>query len=198
VPQADVEFDVEIDAEIVLSDANLDEPPADEPPADDSPADEPCVADYAAEASAEATAEAPAQVNDDPFARLGDVLADAARTAGCDDGGIHCVRALLGFARVDSAAWPAAAVEALLAAGMLQRTERGLARGEGFARQVLGWQGILRGESEDFGACGAAMLDEWCAMLVAHVIGSPSRAEGLRRELRRCGVAAFGLVADAA
>jgi hypothetical protein len=42
------------------------------------------------------------------------------------------------------------------------------------------------------------MLDEWCAGLLAKIMGSPSRVEGLRRDLRGRGVAAFGLVADAA
>jgi hypothetical protein len=59
-------------------------------------------------------------------------------------------------------------------------------------------QGVLRGESDDFGACGAAMLDEWCASTLARAMGDASRAEGLRRELRRRGVASFGIVADAA
>jgi hypothetical protein len=61
---------------------------------------------------------------------------------------------------------------------------------------VLAWQGILRGESEDFGALGP--LDEWAADVVARVVGNPARADGIRRELRRRGVAAFGVVADAA
>ena len=64
--------------------------------------------------------------------------------------------------------------------------------------QALAWQGILRGESEDFGACGGAMLDEWCAALIAGVLGQSVRADGLKRELRRRGVAAFGLVEQAA
>ena len=56
------------------------------------------------------------------------------------------------------------------------------------------WRSILLGTSDDFGACGAAMLDEWAADLVARLLGAPSRATALRRDLRSRGVAAFGLV----
>jgi hypothetical protein len=42
------------------------------------------------------------------------------------------------------------------------------------------------------------MLDEWCAALIAGVLGQNVRADGLKRELRRRGVAAFGLVEQAA
>jgi hypothetical protein len=95
-------------------------------------------------------------------------------------------------------------MEALLAGKVLVRESRGLARTSGFSRQVLAWQGILRGESEDFGVPGYGALeplgplDEWSADIVARVVGNPARADGIRRELRRRGVAAFGLVADAA
>ena len=64
--------------------------------------------------------------------------------------------------------------------------------------QALAWQGILRGESEDFAACGNGMLDEWAAALVALVLQNAQRADGLKRELRQRGVAAFGLVDQAA
>ena len=61
--------------------------------------------------------------------------------------------------------------------------------------QAAAWRGILRGESEDYEACGSTTLDEWAASLVARVVGGAPRADGIRRELRRRGVAAFGLVA---
>jgi hypothetical protein len=166
--------------------ATLEEPPAEdmasleEPPAEDM-------------ASLE---EPPAP--DDPFAVLLRVVDEVARAAGCGEETIVCVRALLGATRLDTNALAGATCEGLVAAGMLERAGGGLVRAPGFARQVAGWQGVLRGESEDFGACGAAMLDEWCANVIARAMGNPSRTEGFRRELRRRGVAAFGLVADAA
>ncbi len=140
-------------------------------------------------------AEAPTE---DPFAALMRVLEDVARAAEGTEEIVQCVRALLGATRLDPEGLSAARTEALVSGGLVERTERGIARAEGFSRQVIGWQGVLRGESEDFAACGAAMLDEWCAQLLARATGNPSRAEGFRRELRRRGVAAFGLVASAA
>jgi hypothetical protein len=63
-----------------------------------------------------------------------------------------------------------------------------------FVVQTHAWRTILRGTSDDFEACGGAMLDEWAAELLARLLGASSRAAGLRRELRAHGVAAFGLV----
>ncbi len=56
------------------------------------------------------------------------------------------------------------------------------------------WRAILRGESDDYAACGASTLDEWAAATLARLIGVPSRAGELRRELRSRGVVAFGLL----
>ena len=84
---------------------------------------------------------------------------------------------------------------------MIARTPRGIRRSSGFTAKVLAWQGILRGESEDFALSdGGALepLDEWAADVLARVLGAPARTDGIRRELRRRGVAAFGLVASAA
>jgi hypothetical protein len=134
----------------------------------------------------------------DPFAVLLRVLEDVARIGGCPEETLVGLRVVLGATRVDETIMPRACVDSLLAGGMLRQGEHGLVRAEPFSRQVVAWQGILRGESEDFGGCGGAMLDEWCADLLAKIVGSPSRVEGLRRELRGRGVAAFGLVADAA
>jgi hypothetical protein len=57
------------------------------------------------------------------------------------------------------------------------------------------WREILRGTSDDFGACGSAMLDEWAAELLAGLLDAPTRASSLRQELRSRGIAAFGLAA---
>jgi hypothetical protein len=145
-----------------------------------------------------------AAADGDPFARLVQVLDDAARGLGAGPGDTSCLRALFGFANAGAISPGERAVEALLAGNVLVRESRGLARTNGFSRQVLAWQGILRGESEDFGVPGDGALeplgplDEWSADIVARVVGNPARADGIRRELRRRGVAAFGLVADAA
>jgi hypothetical protein len=60
------------------------------------------------------------------------------------------------------------------------------------------WRAIILSESDDFAACGAKTLDEWAADLVAQALTAPSKTEIVRRELRARGVAAFGLVPDAA
>ena len=66
-----------------------------------------------------------------------------------------------------------------------------------FAAKVDAWRGIVRGTSEDFSACGDAMLDEWAADLLARLVGGGARAQALKRELRGRGVAAFGFAAAA-
>jgi hypothetical protein len=134
----------------------------------------------------------------DPFAVLLGILEEVARGAGCQKDMLVCLRVALGAARVDETTLPRVCVDTLLAAGMLEENEHGLVRAGAFARQVVAWQGVLRGDSEDFGACGGTMLDEWCASLLAKIVGSSARVEGFRRDLRGRGVAAFGLVADAA
>jgi hypothetical protein len=103
----------------------------------------------------------------DPFAKLAGLVKDVARTFGADEDGAARLDTLLGLDIADAAVEP----------------------------QAAAWRGILRGESEDYDACGAATLDEWAADVVARVVGGAGRSDGIRRELRRRGVAAFGLVA---
>src|SRR6185295_5159534 len=60
------------------------------------------------------------------------------------------------------------------------------------------WRGVLNGTASDLSACGAATLDSWAAELVAAALDMPSGAVNeVRRDLRRAGVAAFGLLAVA-
>jgi hypothetical protein len=114
---------------------------------------------------------------DDPYVTLVRVLEDVATSAGAGDAALTTLRTLLGQLRIETGASP---------------------DHQRLRAQALAWQGILRGESEDFSACGPAMLDDWSAALVALTLGQPARAETLKRELRRRGVAAFGLVDQAA
>ncbi len=67
-----------------------------------------------------------------------------------------------------------------------------------FLAQTRAWRGMLLGNSDDLAACGSSTLDEWAADLLARLLGAASRANGLKRELRARGVAAFGLVDAAA
>jgi hypothetical protein len=143
------------------------------------------------------TAPAPA----DPFAQLVSALRDVAQSLGADDEAVAYVDALYGQTRLEGVAPCERAVEALVTGGVIARTARGIGRSSGFTAKVLAWQGILRGESEDFSLPdGGALepLDEWAADVLARLLGPPARADAIRRELRRRGIAAFGLVASAA
>ena len=137
----------------------------------------------------------------DPFARLVSSLEEVARGLGARDEGIACLAALFGQTRLDGFNPGERAAEALVAAGVVARGARGFSRSPTFTAKVLAWQGVLRGESEEFSLPdGGALdpLDEWAADLVARVVGPPARADVIRRDLRRRGIAAFGLVAEAA
>ena len=113
----------------------------------------------------------------DPFAALAVVLEAVARAAGASEPAIALLHLALGRERVTAET----ADELLVLRG-----------------QAVAWQAILRGEGEDFAACGATALDEWSSSVIARAMGEMHRADGLRRELRRRGVAAFGLVTEAA
>ena len=126
--------------------------------------------------------------SDDPFTILLSTLVDVALGAGSP----HVASVL-----------PALLLEGRLERGMGDDVLRALAESNiasgidltpAFVAQMNAWRAILLGTSDDFGACGAAMLDEWAADLVARLLGAPSRATALRRELRSRGVAAFGMV----
>jgi hypothetical protein len=57
------------------------------------------------------------------------------------------------------------------------------------------WSAVLHGRSQDFGACGTTTLDRFGAELLAALLAVPAtRADELRRELRRAGIAAFGVL----
>jgi hypothetical protein len=129
---------------------------------------------------------------DDPFTILLAALTDVAIGAGSP----HVASVL-----------PALLFESRLAEGIPEDAARALAEANialgteltpTFLAQMSAWRAILLGTSDDFSACGSAMLDEWAAELVARLLGAPSRATALRRELRSRGVAAFGLVDVAA
>jgi hypothetical protein len=118
-------------------------------------------------------ADATPPTTDDPYVALVRVLEQVALDAGASEAAVVTLRAVLGQLRIEPGA---------------------PADHQRMRAEALAWQGILRGESEDFAACGVSMLDEWSALLVATLLGAPGRADTLKRELRRKGVAAFGLV----
>lgn len=125
---------------------------------------------------------------DDPWVVFVATLADVAIGAGSP----HVASALPGLL-VDGVlpSLPEDVMKALADANVV----RGAEVDPAFVAETRAWIGILRGTSDDFDACGNAMLDEWGADLLARLLGSPSRADALKRELRSRGIAAFGLAA---
>jgi hypothetical protein len=134
----------------------------------------------------------------DPFVNLVFVLENVAKGAGASDGQAAAVRGLLGLERIALGSLPEAALEALFDGMQLEGTRQTPRRAPAFTQAAVAWRAILRGDGGDFASCGGAMLDEWTADLLARLLGSPALAAQIRRELRRRGVAAFGLVEEAA
>jgi hypothetical protein len=67
-----------------------------------------------------------------------------------------------------------------------------------FAATTAAWRAVLEGTGGDLSGCGNSTLDAWAAELLAAVMNVPrSETNELKRELRRSGVAAFGLLAVA-
>jgi len=133
----------------------------------------------------------------DPFQTYVRKLVEAALAAGAAGRVVELLPAMLGLTRLDARALDDATVDALVAAGMLARSEGGaVVRSDSLVATAQAWRATLLGEEADFSAC-TTMLDEWSASLVATLAGTPAQKESYRRELRSRGVAAFGLV-DAA
>jgi hypothetical protein len=134
----------------------------------------------------------------DAFATLVAIMANVMVTRGASTDAASFLRALVGLERMEDRSPGETVSAALIAAKLAVATGRGLARTQEFAAQVLAWRQILSGESDDFSGCGSMALDEWAAMVVAIALGDGNQAGGIRRELRRYGVAAFGLVLETA
>lgn len=186
------------DSGVVLCDqAEVSEPPASEvvlaepePEADVAPVFDSIPPDESAAAQIDSSALPPPP--DDPFTVLVCTLADVALQAGSPRVAA-ILPGLLFDGRLPKPLDPDLA-DALRDAGLLD--------GTGVARSLVdtasAWRAILRGTSDDFTSCGAAMLDEWASDLLARMLCAPASAPTLRKELRMRGVAAFGLVEVAA
>jgi hypothetical protein len=128
--------------------------------------------------------EGPAPAKIDGFAMLIAAMEEVAASSGAGPEAVRALRAVMGVERIENA-------ESVENVENVERTEI-------LAGEVRAWKSVLQGESDDLSGCGPLPLDEWCANVVARVIGAPARAEGLRRAMRQRGVAAFGLMKDAA
>lgn len=174
-------------SEVVLAGSRL-EPPEDREDAGGAPSVAPVFeVIVASEVPHETTSLPPAP--DDPFTVLVCTLADVAIGAGSP----HVASLLPGLLFDGRLPEPldGGAADALRAAGIWDGNEVAPA----FVAVTAAWRAILRGTSDDFDACGAAMLDEWASDLLARLLEAPARAPMLRQELRSRGIAAFGLAA---
>lgn len=144
------------------------------------------------------TAQEPEIGVDDGFAALVGTLREVAAASGADPSAVDFVDAMLGRSRTEGKSPGPAGEVALVEGGLVTRGPRGLTRTPEFVARVFAWRAVLRDETDDFAACGASMLDEWCADLVARTLGATTRTATIRNELRRRGIAAFGLLAPAA
>lgn len=124
---------------------------------------------------------------DDSFTTLLCTLTDAALAVGSAHAAAMVPKLFL-EGRVDSVS---AEITGALAEGNIAIDGRAT---EAFTRTTEAWRAILSGASDDLSGCGGVTLDEWGAEVLARLMGMPSRAAHLRRELRTRGVAAFGLI----
>ncbi len=141
----------------------------------------------------------PAPPAPDFFAVYLQTLRDVALTAGARADLVEALPGMLGLERLDVRDLDDATVDALVTARLLARGDAGQAvRDGGLVRTAQAWRSAIAGEEPDFSACGTEMLDEWSATVVSGLLGAPARKEPLRRQLRSRGVAAFGLLIEAA
>jgi hypothetical protein len=101
---------------------------------------------------------------------------------------------LLEGVEFDVAKLPDDARARLLDAGVLRSSDGVVRPSEAFIATAAAWRGVLRGATSDFSACGDSTLDGWTAdLLKAFGVGQGTTTD-VRRELRRRGVAAFGML----
>src|SRR5258708_23150255 len=102
----------------------------------------------------------------DAFSIFLTTLADVASSAGGAEVAMQ-LPALLVAETFDAASPPEQTIASLLEGGLLARTDAGVARDDAFARTAQAWRRVLRGDDQDFDACGARTLDELAADIVA-------------------------------
>jgi hypothetical protein len=82
----------------------------------------------------------------------------------------------------------------LVAARIAQETDGGLRLAPDFVTTARAWRDVLSGDAHDLSACGTSTLDGWAGdLLKALGVGQDGKTD-VRRELRRRGVAAFGML----
>ena len=132
----------------------------------------------------------------DSFAEFVQSMVEIAQAQGASRAAA-CLPALLGATPFRANALGAELEKALAARGVLAPSGR--KRSDSFEQTSSAWRSVLTGVTDDLSSCGTTTLDRFGAELLAALLEVPkSRIEELRRELRRRGVAAFGMIAHAA
>jgi hypothetical protein len=130
-----------------------------------------------------------------PYAEFVSVLARIALGRGATRAAAG-LTALCEHGRIAPGTFDDAALKALVARRVVAPS--GTHASAEFRATLDAWRGVLEGTASDLNACGASTLDTWAAELLAAALNAPSGdVAELRRELRRAGVAAFGLLAVA-
>jgi hypothetical protein len=137
---------------------------------------------------AEGGAAQPTQI--DQFVRA---IAEVARAHGAADAAAH-VESLFKFGTPAPIELSDLARDALFDGNILEPSEEGVHATDWFARTSSAWQKMLRGEAENLAVCGESTLDGWTADLIARLVAKPAMASAIRRDLRRRGIAAFGML----
>jgi len=129
---------------------------------------------------------------DDPVTTFVRAVTEVALAHGAADTAAH-IEALFHLGAPAPDLSPAAEA-ALVAGNILESSDDGMRATPWFASTSTAWQSILRGESGDLSACGESTLDNWAADLIARLVANPDKAPTIRRDLRRRGIAAFGML----
>lgn len=98
---------------------------------------------------------------------------------------------------LDSSALSDDVQECLQQAGIATLRGSCIEPSDDFKANASAWARVLSGASDDLSACGDT-LDGFAAGLLGALLGPGSDTKGLRRELRKRGVAAFGMLSVAA
>jgi hypothetical protein len=144
-------------------------------------------------AKSEPAASEPEAPTADPFAAYVAAVVEVARISGNTRAAV-ALPLLLEGGPFDAAALPDDARERLVVADVLVRSGSSVSPSDSFAATAGAWRSVLRGTTNDLAACGESTLDGWSAELLKALGVGQGGATDVRRELRRRGVAAFGML----
>ena len=120
-------------------------------------------------------------------------ITDVARAHGAAESAAHA-ESLFKFGTPAPLALSPDAQAALLDGNILEASDGGVHATAWFASTSSAWQRMLRGEEGNLAVCGESTLDGWTADLIARLVAKPAMASTIRRDLRRRGIAAFGML----